>query len=523
MFDRLKKLWHSMVAWFRPDNGGSAALTFTHYPSPPPRRKEPKHEEVPAEPEAPPPPVQAEPPPTPERIAQKILKRARSRREPDKWLHPIHKPHKPRDPDAPHKPRKPRTVLELGADNDPAVFPTGGDDEHHWDLRPQSEDTGVFYFRGALLDRLDIYFRAVARMKKAHRDAYDIYTRVGGTMIPSNSLASMCTLPAFWHTPKNRPAFGCVHVASADRNDDNMLQLLYFEKMAEPGPWIELAPGADVYEVNAYLDDLANDASERINKLKSRRWRRWLRQCGFVFQFWVAVEPDGSMRPLKTLQTDWKNITYRGNGYRGGGKTRKQVFSESIPQKYWSYPYNLRWWWKECHEQDKYHETIEEWACSTLRLIANFAQAAEFAVRISVEDAHEHRAVFALDWKRTSYFFKDRDVILTPKGKSARIFHIVRPHMRKGAGGQETAVHMHFRGLRRFKWGNYNVHITVPGLHHMPLVEFTVGMVPMQEPNDDILLDSNYIGSELAAHLDGRITEQQLFKEENGRARMASD
>lgn len=223
------------------------------------------------------------------------------------------------------------------------------------------------------------------------------------------------------------------------------------------------------------------------------------------------------MRPLKTLQSDYKHIDYRA-GTSHGGKTRKERFTESIPYRCWDYPYNLRWWWKERNESaakaGRRLETIEEWSCSTLRLIANLAQSAEFAVRIAIENEHQHTAVFALDWKRTSYFFKDRDMVLTPKGANARIFHIVKPHIRKTKKG-ETAVHLHFRGLRRFKWGQYNVHITVPGLHHMPLIEFTPGMsyidaIPLEEREG--LIDAEYIGKQLAAHLDEKIPLREIFK-----------
>ena len=512
MFAWIGKLFRQTVAWFRPDNG-HAVLTIPVHPSPPPSAPVNLGPSLSA-------PVNPGPPPAPNVLLVEHTRNngeRRRRRERDHWLHPVRPAAVPR---APRAPRKPRSVVELAPreEEDVSALHRAG----QWDLRRESEDSGVFYFRGALLDRLDHYFHAVARMKKAHRDAYEIYTRVGGVMIPVHAAAAVYELPSFWRSPADRPAFGCVHFGGTleeEIKEDNMLQLLYFEKMSEPGADIEPAPGCDVYEVSAYLDDLAPDAHERINKLKSKRWRRWLRQCGFVFQFWIAISPGGEMRPLKTLQSNYKQIDYRSGDKSLGGKTRVARFTESIPYRCWDYPYNLRWWWKEYHEnaakKRRHAETLEEWACSTLRLIANFAQASEFAVRIAVENTAGHNAVFALDWKRTAYFFKDRDVVFTPKGGKARIFHIVKPHMRKSKGGGETAVHLHFRGLRRFKWGDYAVHITVPGLHHMPLTEWTVGMavvdaIPPEEREG--LMDAEAIGRELAAHLDERKTRGQLFR-----------
>ena len=567
MFAWVRKLFRQTVNWFRPENGGHA-LTIPVHPCPPrsapvnlgPSLSIPKitHAEIPTEPETAPASAPEEPPrhvaepkepppalkeeilievanrlteaeqklelpPAPELSIQERVARVegaiptpkRPHRERDQWLHPIHKPHKPRDPSLPPKPRKPRTVIELDTDKDPDEGPWlhHGDKPNEWDLRRESEDSGVFYFRKDLLDRLDLYFRAIARMKKAHRDAYDLYTQMGGTMVPHAAMAAVYELPAFWHTPKNRPAFGCVHFG--DRDVNSMMQMIYFEKMSRPSPDIEQAPGADVYEVTTYLDDVVHE-----HHGKSKRMQRWLRNCGFVFQFWIAVEPNGDMRPLKTLQTEWENITYRAGTSRYG-KTRKEKFGESIPHKFWAYPYNLRWWWKEAdghrkpENRRRHNSTIEEWACSTLRLLANFAQSSELAVRVSVENELHHHAVFALDWKRTSYFFKDRDTVLTPKGKAARIFHIVKPHLRKKADGTETAVHLHFRGLRRFKWGKYGVHITVPGLHHIPMSEFTVGMeyletIPLEERKHTY--DTERIGRELGAHLDERKALGELFK-----------
>jgi hypothetical protein len=66
-----------------------------------------------------------------------------------------------------------------------------------WPIDPYNEDAGIFYFRGALLDRLDNYFRAIGRTRKAYWDAYQIYSRVGGVIVPSRALASEYRRDAF--------------------------------------------------------------------------------------------------------------------------------------------------------------------------------------------------------------------------------------------------------------------------------------------------------------------------------------
>jgi hypothetical protein len=112
--------------------------------------------------------------------------------------------------------------------------------------------------------------------------------------------------------------------------------------------------------------------------------------------------------------------------------------------------------------------------------MATFCNANDTGVRISIEAKDGMAASFGLDMKRSAYFFKDRDPVLTPQGRKARIFHVVRPHMRRLKDGRELALKMHFRGLRRFAWGDYQVHITVPGLHHKPLTELMPDLADLE-------------------------------------------
>jgi hypothetical protein len=87
-------------------------------------------------------------------------------------------------------------------------------------------------------------------------------------------------------------------------------------------------------------------------------------------------------------------------------------------------------------------------------------------------------ATFGVEVKRMAYFFKDRDVTvgtLTVGGRRRPVFHIVKPHMRRTKKG-ETAVGMHFSGLKDFEWAGYGIHITVPGRDHLHLAEIDIGM-----------------------------------------------
>jgi hypothetical protein len=117
-------------------------------------------------------------------------------------------------------------------------------------------------------------------------------------------------------------------------------------------------------------------------------------------------------------------------------------------------------------------------------------------------------ATFGVEIKRTSYFFQDRDVVLTSSGRKKRIFHIVRPHIRKSG----EAVPMHFRGLREFDWAGYRVSITVPGRDHFFFSDFDVGMKehhPVSAPIPHGWVSTKKIGQILVDHIkkgDGAIS-----------------
>jgi hypothetical protein len=429
----------------------------------------------------------------------------------DKWLRPPRKSER-----AERKPRREIVAKRQRATTEPVTKITRQRD-NPWSFARDSEDSGVFYFRGALLDRLDHYFRMLARMRHGDRDAYDLYSKVGGVMLPHSAMGATHELPAFWRDPKKRPAFGCVcfmrDTPEEEEKEDNTLQLAYFKKLEHPPAEVQPTAG-DVYELCVYYDDLGTGAVGR-----RRKHPKWMRRGGFAMQYYVSIEPDGSLRALKTLQTSYETITSRGGhfGYsnsacsnksRGGGggqSTRRQMFTHHVPYRHWDYPKFAHECWRERKDKLQF-PTFEQWAATNLNSLANFAQSAELGVLVTVKNQISDAAVFALEWKRTAYFFKDRDVTINEKGSVARIFHIVRPHMRKLKDGRELAVKLHFRGLRTFQWGKYSVQVTVPGLHHMPLVEFTPGMtdalaLPPEERHDMITMKT--VGEKLAEHIGG--------------------
>jgi hypothetical protein len=86
---------------------------------------------------------------------------------------------------------------------------------------------------------------------------------------------------------------------------------------------------------------------------------------------------------------------------------------------------------------------------------------------------------FAIDMLRTPYFFADRDKTVTVNGRTHKILHVVRPHLRIGPDGRRHIVRMHFRGLRKFKWNGYSVSIGIAGWHGVAFSDF--GIDPVDE------------------------------------------
>jgi len=396
----------------------------------------------------------------------------------------------------------------------------GADGTYHHRLFPHNDDSGIFYFRGALLDHLDKYFIAINRMRRADPDAYDIYARVGGTLEPNSSLASMSRLPALWDDPKRRPTFGCVSHCDNEPEDDVAARMSYFHKTDCPPSNVEPSKG-DVFEVSTYFDEWGQRLKDDESKY---RVPKWMKKHGLALKYYVAIEGE-EIRLLKTLQTRYQKITRRTN-YDGlstsgcsnrragtnGHHGRSGHFTESIPHKVWDYPEYLKDWYEDRCEHYKQHPdkgiltTIERWTTANFLAMINLALAAEYGVRINVSNDRGDTAAFCISPERIAYFFQDRHVVLS-NGRPGRIFHVVKPHIRTLANGSELAVKMHFRGLRKFQWGKYSVNITVSGLHHMPMTDFTVPgqfveSIPPDERHD--LLYNKQLGKILANHIAGR-------------------
>lgn len=406
------------------------------------------------------------------------------------WWHPSLPPPPP-EPDPP--------IVEPPPPPPPAVVKRRERDDGQWDMRRQGvEDMGTFYFRRDILDQLEKYFRAIKRFRLSDRDSYDLYARVGGTVLPGQALSSHFELPAFWNNRKTRPGFGCILLSGDSDAKYIHARFSYFQKMTRLPPTIERVPADwDVYQLCLYYDD----ETPRNDKY----WARHFKEHGFCSTLYIGLNPAGETQLLKELQVKQQRLPYRGATSNGSGKTRKKLFAEYVPYTQFDYPESATRLFNDVKKS--YAEwnvrTVNDYARTILAFTSNWGHANESGIRVDVIDDNGNTASFAVDWKRTAYFFKDRETtVLANDGRRARIFHIVRPHQRV-TSSKITNVPMHFRGLRKFVWNGYNVSVSVPGLHHTPMAEFTPAAVygEVGEPLHPGHIPMDVLARKLAEHV----------------------
>lgn len=403
-------------------------------------------------------------------------------------------PRVPRQPnlDKPKRERAPR----------PATRPD--DDPERW---------GQFYFRDAILDQLDVYFMYLKRMKHKDRDAYDLHRQLGIQIMPRSAINAFdqwrtggdeMALSAWWR--ENRPAFGAI-AYGVDRDslyDESVTVLdappeyfadrppcdlgkarrqalhtrgetitlrsgesvitgvlwvpkfLYFQKYKNPPAEVERIAEGDVYKMTVYWDRLDNRVRTHTHN-----------KGGIPQSYALCVDGAGQVRVLRMLLDTSEHLRERRGINRGHHFT--------IPNKRWRIPSHVLWW-----ATGRLDFSPEEYLRRCFLEAALMYEHSALGSMIRVEASKgKLSATFGVDVKRTSYFFKDRDVTaeaLTAAGTRIPIFHSVRPHTRNTNHG-EVGVRMHFRGLREFGWAGYRVKITVPGRDHRPLPEFNVGAV----------------------------------------------
>lgn len=339
--------------------------------------------------------------------------------------------------------------------------------------RADVTEFGEFYFRDTILDQLDRYFRILARMRHGDRDAYDLHSRVGAYVVPARSAEKrqfdIDALSPYFH--RQRPSFGMVVYGAApnykkyDNEKSKTWQpyAIYWHKHKLGGAPLAVQPVAagDVYIVTVYWD-----------KLNTKR------KGGVPTEFAAWLTPDGSVRILKVLTTEMVSIR---STHTKGGQRRTEGGTFNVPHRQWRIdPFFVQW-------AKDHNSTPESYLAALFIESVNTHEAAAMGGMIKVRARKANlSALFAVSVIRTPYFFRDRQVTVTARGTKRPIFHIVRTHERRVAGGRRVGVKTHFRGERAFLWQGYRIEITVPGWHHAHIADFDVGAIDSEaiDPNE---------------------------------------
>lgn len=284
--------------------------------------------------------------------------------------------------------------------------------------------SGAIRFKHDLLDHLADYFIDIKALKKADPEAFSIYSKLGAGVLNESNVAfvGLELEPAFL---KYLPVYGAIHIhrssndEKAKKEDRVNAYFIWFERLKALPTGVE-RPSASgtraTYQISILYD-----------------FHR------YVVSFFIAITTDNQVRLLRQFDYTEKR---RGWHYAEGIHGFDMRFKDKDPHKIATRLANL--------------------------VISHSSWMATGGIHVQVTQGGLN-AAFAIDMLRTPYFFSDRVKIKNENGHTKRIFHIVRAHKRK-----DKTVLTHFRGLRQFKWHDYDVKVSVPGLHHIPYQEFNL-------------------------------------------------
>jgi hypothetical protein len=321
------------------------------------------------------------------------------------------------------------------------------------------ENTGVFYFRHDVLDQLPDYMKHVKKMASSDPDAFALYSKLGGTLLPPSTLLAS-TLNDVDVT--SIPSFSCVMLGKDKSKDDGRVfaKMGYLQKI-EKSPFVahDTYPGATTFRMVLFYSPQDDP------------------NFSLPVRYHVSVRPDGSVRLLRELL-----------------ESRKQMRSKTGPWHHRNYSIPVRQWDISDHLRTLARENdcdVETMAQTCFCLLASVAPRMRIGFQIRASKNNGPRAVFNIAAKRTPYFFKDRDITVNENGRTKRVFHYVAGHQRSDG----SLVRPHVRGVRSFAWNGYNIHIGIPDMTMPDIRRFKSGVLEVGA-QEDIPLD--YVESEEA-------------------------
>jgi hypothetical protein len=343
----------------------------------------------------------------------------------------------------------------------------------------QIEDTGRFYFKRNILDKLDDYFESIRKLRRWDPDSYAVYSRVGAQIVSPKmgSYHRVDDLDPKWRAG-HRLGFGAVALLDdglGEDGDEDRVPWKFglIQKLDLPPANVEPVLSGTIYSVTSF------STTEGDRKAFSPDYMEW------VNRFHVCVSTDG--RSVRLLKERTSTRTVR----------PKHGRPFSVPCRLWGFPSGLAFVARENARKNakggRRFESAQEIAEFMFVWLVQSYEQASADIRVRVSDG-SNVAAFCVDMVRTPYFFRDRDVSINVNGTRKKIFHVVRVHERRLRNGVSTFVRSHFRGERSFRWNGYQVLITMPGLHHRDLLDFDVGSYDQDAMKELGISDRGMIG-----------------------------
>jgi hypothetical protein len=346
----------------------------------------------------------------------------------------------------------------------------------------RARNKGSLKFKVDVLDQLKHYMRYIKRMKSYDREAYGLYSQIGAQIVPCDQLADVAALDPWFR--ETLPSFGAVAFVGQwaedmEANEDKLVpRFLYFKKMARVPHDIQQINTGTLYKMTVFFADSQND---KFN-------------VGVEFPLIV----DGAeVRPLMMLHESTQVIRHK-------KITRGESPSTTITRQRWGiHPMLVDF------AEQRGRSAVEEARILFCSLASFYTQNANAMIRVEATDKNT-KAVFNVDILKTPEFFSDREKIKAASGRTAPIFHIVRPHRRTLPSGKTIGIKAHFSGLAKFLWNGYAISITVPGRDHASLADANFGAYDENMLTPAELGSCEWIDSdEMGARLSRKITESR--------------
>lgn len=302
--------------------------------------------------------------------------------------------------------------------------------------KKKKDNLGCLYYFGDLLDRLDVYFKAIRKLKKCDREGYLLYRKLGAQVFAGDFYLEAGELKKFWLD--TRPAFGMLHLGSTEKDEQDDIipvKLIYYQKLKCPNH-VQYT-NHDIYQMTCFYQ---KEGSDFMGVFDCHGYVNNAKRFTLLKQVEVYELKVGS----HTIRQ--KNGTYVTRPHK-------------IQRKRYGYPS----FWDDILEdhQEDFFKTVPDYLNWLFCLVANSLTNSGDGIQVDVKKK-PCTAVFNIDMLRTPYFFKDREKTVNHNGNTKKIFHIVRTHKRVTKDGRGRYIKTHFRGLQKFWWNGYDVKVKSP-------------------------------------------------------------